>query len=258
MTAGGLGNQTPLIIRRRSSTIPGRFFILNRGHGADDDDSGGEPYHWTAGTPGASRQLSNSPGARVIYYRTDGATPGSYFASGRIDEISSHEDEDGLEHHTATVDQFEPFAQPVAFADGPPRDAGTWIQPITRVQFEKLLKAGGEKPAEDFDLDGIRSATEAAGLTLAPEIYAQLLAALVSGKHVILTGPQGAAASRHRHAPGRRPIASGLAPGHHRGGDGDGAHRGPEELGAPADRGPTRLPATRRQSSAERAGAPRR
>ena len=30
VTAGGLGNQGPLIIRRQSSTLPGRFFILNQ------------------------------------------------------------------------------------------------------------------------------------------------------------------------------------------------------------------------------------
>ena len=30
VTVGGLGNQTPLIIRRQSSTLPGRFFILNQ------------------------------------------------------------------------------------------------------------------------------------------------------------------------------------------------------------------------------------
>jgi MoxR-like ATPase len=88
---------------------------------------------------------------------------------------------------------LEPFALPVAFADGPSRNAQTSIQPITQVQFQKLLAAGGKRAPTEFDLGSIRGAAEAAGLTLAPEIYAQLLAALASGKHVILTGPPGTA-----------------------------------------------------------------
>ena len=196
VTTGGLGNQTPLIIRRRSSTLPGRFFILNQGQGSRYDDAEGERYHWTTKSSGASKQLANSPGALFIYYRTGAADDGtskSYFGSGRIGSVSSHQDEDGLQHFAATIDQFEPFAHAVPFADGPSRNAQTSIQPITRVQFEKLIKAGGKKAATEFDLESIRGAAEAAGLTLAPEIYAQLLAALASGKHVILTGPPGTA-----------------------------------------------------------------
>ena len=102
VTLGGLGNQTPLIIRRRSSTLPGRFFILNQGQGDQPyDDAEGERYHWTTKSSGASKQLANSPGARFIYYRTGAANDGtskSYFGSGRIDSVSSEEREDGLQH----------------------------------------------------------------------------------------------------------------------------------------------------------------
>src|SRR6185503_20075773 len=69
-------------------------------------------------------------------------------------------------------------------------------QPITRVQFEKMVTAGGgalgKEPAE-LTLDSIREAAEQRGLNLSPAIYAQLLAALLSGKHVVLTGPPGTA-----------------------------------------------------------------
>jgi hypothetical protein len=61
------------------------------------------------------------------------------------------------------------------------------------VQYEKLVKAGGKEALTDFDVDSLRTAAEAAGLALAPEIYAQPFAALASGKHVILTGPPGTA-----------------------------------------------------------------
>jgi MoxR-like ATPase len=197
VTIGGLGNQTPLIIRRRSSTVPGRFFILNQGQGDQPyEDTEGERYHWTTQSSGASKQLGNSPGSRFIYYRTGAANDGtskSYFGSGRIASVSTEEREDGLQHFVASIEDFERFAQPVPFAEGPSRNAQTSIQPITRVQFEKLLKAGGKKAAAEFNIESIRAAAEAAGLALAPEIYAQLLAALESGKHVILTGPPGTA-----------------------------------------------------------------
>jgi hypothetical protein len=197
VTVGGLGNQTPLIIRRRSSTLPGRYFILNQAQGDQTyDDAEGTRYHWTTKSSGASKQLANSPGARFIYYRpgtADDGTSKAYFGVGRIASVSSAEREDGVQHFVATIEGFERFAHPVPFSEGPPRNAQTSIQPITRVQFDKLLKAGGHKAAADFDLESIRGAAEDAGLSLAPEIYAQLFAALESGKHVILTGPPGTA-----------------------------------------------------------------
>jgi hypothetical protein len=200
VTSGGLGNQTPLIIRRQSSTLPGRFFILNQilpktGGEQPYEDAEGERYHWTARSSGASKQLANSPGARFVYYRPGDASDGtskSYFGTGRIASVSG-EEKDGLQHYVATIAGFERFAQPVAFADGPNRNPQVSIQPITRVQYEKLVKAGCKETPAHFDVDTIRTAAETAGLALAPEIYAQLFAALASGKHVILTGPPGTA-----------------------------------------------------------------
>jgi len=201
VTPGGLGNQTPLIIRRLSSTVPGRFFILNQVQAINSedqryDDKEGVRYHWTTRSSGASKQLANSPGAHFVYYRpgsADDGTSKSYFGSGRISSIAPDEADDGLTHFVATIEDFQPFAAPVAFADGPSRNAQTSIQPITHVQFEKLFKAGGAAAASEFGLESIKDAADAAGLTIDPAICAQLYAALVSGKHVILTGPPGTA-----------------------------------------------------------------
>jgi MoxR-like ATPase len=44
-----------------------------------------------------------------------------------------------------------------------------------------------------FDVSSVRTAAEARGLRVGEEIYAQIVAALESGKHVILTGPPGTA-----------------------------------------------------------------
>lgn len=52
------------------------------------------------------------------------------------------------------------------------------------------------EPVEKLTLDKLRGAAEDAGLLLEDEIYIQLLAALISGKHVILTGPPGTAKTR--------------------------------------------------------------
>jgi MoxR-like ATPase len=49
------------------------------------------------------------------------------------------------------------------------------------------------EPAGSFDLETIRAAAVARGLQLSDDIYASVLAALESGKHVILTGPPGTA-----------------------------------------------------------------
>jgi MoxR-like ATPase len=48
-------------------------------------------------------------------------------------------------------------------------------------------------PEGEFDPESIREAAEARGLMLAPDLFDQVVAALESGKHVILTGPPGTA-----------------------------------------------------------------
>jgi MoxR-like ATPase len=48
-------------------------------------------------------------------------------------------------------------------------------------------------PAAPLDAAAVRAAAEARGLNLDEAIYAQVVAALVSGKHLILTGPPGTA-----------------------------------------------------------------
>ena len=52
---------------------------------------------------------------------------------------------------------------------------------------------GGTAPAGAFDVGAVTAAAEAKGLRMSPAIYAHILAALKSGKHVILTGPPGTA-----------------------------------------------------------------
>ena len=174
------------------------FFILNQGEirpGGEHqyDDVEGERYHWDRKSSGARRALATSPGARFIYYRTGEASDGtsrSYFGSGRIASVG----EPTRGEFVAKIEDFVPFQHPVPFADGPPRNAQTSILKITREDFTKLIRLGGGIFAEsELTLEAIRNAAREVNLMLEDEIYAQLLAAILSEKHIILTGPPGTA-----------------------------------------------------------------
>jgi MoxR-like ATPase len=197
VTAGALGNQSPLIIRRQSATSAARYFILNQAaSGGGYEDAEGRAYHWTDRSSGAWKQLANSAGAQFVYYRPGRATDGTsktYFGMGRVGSVRAEVRDDGLQHFVAEVEEFQPFDVPVPWDQGPPRNAQTSILPVTPVQFDKLLSLGMNSDAVPFDTASVRAAAEQRGLNLTFEIYAQVVAALNSGKHVILTGPPGTA-----------------------------------------------------------------
>jgi MoxR-like ATPase len=198
VTAGGLGNQGPLIIRKMSVTASTGYFILNQSAtGGQYEDFEGLSYHWTNRSSGAWKQLANSTGARFIYYRPGDApdeTAKTYFGSGRIASISREDRGDAQQHFIGRVDDFRPFDVPVPWKAGPSRNAQTSIQPISRAQYEELVALGrSESEPEAFDVHAVRASAEERGLSLSPSVYAQVVAALTSGKHVILTGPPGTA-----------------------------------------------------------------
>jgi MoxR-like ATPase len=198
VTSGALGNQTPLIVRKLGAISRGRYFILNQAaSGGGYEDAEGKLYHWTDRSSGAWKQLANSRGAEFVYYRPGRARDGSgktYFGTGRISSVRMETRDDGLRHFVADISDFQRFESPIPWEEGPSRNAQTSIQPITRMQFEKLLKLGMSRDElVPFDVASVRSAAEERGLNLADEIYTQVVAALNSGKHVILTGPPGTA-----------------------------------------------------------------
>jgi MoxR-like ATPase len=198
ITPGGLGNQSPLIIQRRDETASGRYFILNQGQGDGVyDDIEGQRYHWTDRSSGAWKQLASSAGAEFVYYRPGKANDGTaqtYFGSGRVAGVDEEQRDDGRRHFTAQIEGFQLFANPVPWSEGPPRNAQTSIDPITRAQFKRLVEGGRGGVAQGtFDVDAVRATAEAKGLQLSPETYATVVSALEAGKHVIFTGPPGTA-----------------------------------------------------------------
>jgi len=198
VTEGGLGNQGPLIVRKRSSGAPSSYFILSqKAEGSAYDDDEGSRYEWTDQSSGAWKQLASSSGARFIYYRPGDAPDGTaqtYFGAGKIEEITQ-EREDGRRRFRAAVAEYRSFDAPIPFADGPSRSAQTSIQPIARAQYETLVARGfaEEGTPEDLTVDAVREFAKSRGLQLEDAIYRQVVAALESGKHLILTGPPGTA-----------------------------------------------------------------
>jgi MoxR-like ATPase len=174
----------------------GDFILNQREVRADDegyDDIEGRRYHWTSQSSGAWKRLSMSPGARFVYYRPGTASDGtaqSYFGTGVIDQISEQAPGDFV----ATVADFVQFERPVPSAEGPSVNHQTSILPIKKEDFDKLVRLGGAEVAQDeLTLDAVRDAATKANLRLDDGIYAQLAAALISERHVILTGPPGTA-----------------------------------------------------------------
>lgn len=198
VTQGGLSNQGPLIIRRLRSGAPSNYFILSQS--AEDtayDDLEGERYEWSDKSSGAWKQLANSAGARFVYYRPGIAPDGtskSYFGAGSIGDIAET-DTNGERRFAAVIADYKEFQTPVPFADGPNRNAQTSIQPITRAEYEKLLSqaSADEGMARALEVETVRDLANNRGLQLPDNVYRQVVAALESGKHIILTGPPGTA-----------------------------------------------------------------
>lgn len=89
---------------------------------------------------------------------------------------------------------------------------------IVRARSAPRLRPGSAGAAAAaggaFDLDAIRAAAASRDLTIAPEIHAQVLAALESGKHVILTGPPGTAKTTYAQAVADAAQAAGRCDGY--------------------------------------------
>jgi MoxR-like ATPase len=202
------------------AAAPVRYFVLQqRADKAYEWDTEGQIYHFTPNASGAWRKLSESSGARFVYYRPGsdgGPTARSFFGAGRIAKVDV-EERDGERHFLARVDDYAPFARPVSRTEFDPRsNVQMSIAEISRDQYEELVRRGGRLRMEPFTVDSIRRAAShpPRSLLLDDEIYASLFSALRSGKHVILTGPPGTAKTTLAEAVAEAAARSGLCDGH--------------------------------------------
>jgi MoxR-like ATPase len=197
-----------------------RYFILQqRTDRAYEWDEEERVYHFTPKASGSWKQLSQSAGARFVYYRPGsggGQTAKSYFGHGRIANVAE-EQESGDRHFRAQLEDYQPFARPVPSSEYDPRaNVQMSIAEISREQFEELLRRGSLKETVPFTVDAImRAATrEPRALLLDEATYASAFAALESGKHIVFTGPPGTAKTTLAEAVAEAATEAGLCAGH--------------------------------------------
>jgi hypothetical protein len=142
---------------------PVRYFVLQQSpQSTYQGDEEGSVYHFTLKSSGHPRTLSESRGARFVYYRPGrggGENALTFFGAGRIDQIDEHM-ENGERNFLAQISDYRPFARPVPRAEFDPRPtAQLSIWEISREQYEEMIGLG-EAPvaAEPFTVESIMAA----------------------------------------------------------------------------------------------------
>jgi hypothetical protein len=174
---------------------PIRYFVLmQRSESSYERDEEGQVYHWTPNSSGAWKTLSESPGARFVYYR-----PGSrlgeqnFFGAGRMKNI----DVDGVgddRHFRAQLTDYQPFGRPVPRAEFDPRpNSQVSITEISGEQFDELVRRGAAAPVDYVEpaLDDILTSIEQEGLTIEEEVVRRYHLSLKTRGFVVLSGISG-------------------------------------------------------------------
>jgi MoxR-like ATPase len=177
------------------------FFILNEApHPIAEGfaDEYGRTYGFDDSVTGR-KPLVEAGGGRFVYYRTSkagGEAAMTFTGHGRIDSVEALAGKDGKQRWQAHLSGFQPFPHPVPKDQGAPEG---WnhqhsIAQITEQAYQRIVHLGAPAtPTRELDLAGVKQAAEARELLLDDNVYAAVVAALESGKHVVLTGPPGTA-----------------------------------------------------------------
>jgi MoxR-like ATPase len=170
------------------------FVLLQRSESSYEGDEEGQVYHWTPTSSGAWKKLSESPGARFVYYRPGSrADEQTFFGAGRMKNIEVDGEGDDR-HFRAQLTDYQPFGRPVPRAEFDPRpNSQVSITEISRELFDELVRRGAAAPVDYMEpaFDDILASIEQEGLTIEEEVVRRYHLSLKTRGFVVLSGISG-------------------------------------------------------------------
>lgn len=143
---------------------------------------------------GSSTRELIAGGGRFVLFNRAGSSP-SFVGAGRLDDAQEASGAAG--RWRARVVEYEAFSLPVSqvAAGLPGWKSSRFVARIAADDFERIVRLGSDATPEPVPLtvDALRAACMSDGLSMPDHVLASLVAALDSGKHVVLTGPPGTA-----------------------------------------------------------------
>lgn len=181
-----------------------QHFILNTGSENSRKKYGdvlGEKHGFDTDVHGRKLLVSARRG-RFIYYRTKKGTPeslnpGCFIGTGDItDVLDAGYGEDGKQQWTALLANYVPFSDPVPGASFtlPSWNVQHGITGISKKSYDEIVAIGsGRLASAAFTASTLAEVVSAAKLEIDAAVLGAIVAAIDSGKHIILTGPPGTA-----------------------------------------------------------------
>ncbi|MBA3405731.1 MAG: AAA family ATPase [Gemmatimonadaceae bacterium] len=162
----------------------------------------------------AAGQLS-----RFVYYRPRDKLPTSqtFFGHGTIESIEDDpaDWEDEKQHFLANLRDYVEFPTPVESSGFDPRPSKqNSINEVKRADFMEILRRGGVLTTQSLTAESLKVAAKSQGLQIDAGVFANIVAAIDSEKHIILTGPPGTAKTTLAEITAEVAKKAGLCSGH--------------------------------------------